>query len=120
MNLKYKIKAYSFNKKSLSFYITNISEFFKYYNMTYIIGNLKIYKKKITLLRSPFVNKNSRNQLQLVVYGKYFEFNLSEAYYINIKFLENFFFHNAISNSIQIKIVRAKIEGSSSQKEAFN
>jgi small subunit ribosomal protein S10 len=65
---KFEIQLKSVDKKSLSFYTHFLKKMFYKANAIYSLTNLPIKKKRITLLKSPHVNKSAREQFELRSY----------------------------------------------------
>ena len=65
---KFEIQLKSIDKKSLSFYTHFLKKVFYKTNAAYSHTNLPIKKKRITLLKSPHVNKSAREQFELRSY----------------------------------------------------
>jgi small subunit ribosomal protein S10 len=65
---KFEIQLKSIDKKSLSFYTLFLKKVFCKTNAVYSHANLPIKKKRITLLKSPHVNKSAREQFELRCY----------------------------------------------------
>jgi small subunit ribosomal protein S10 len=63
-----KIKLKSIDKISLNLYINFLKEKIKLYNKQYSIFNLPKKIKRITLLKSPHVNKKAREQFEIKIY----------------------------------------------------
>lgn len=63
-----KIKIKSINQKSLKIYLITIQKILQFLNISYNIFNLPTKHKQITLLKSPHVNKTSREQFELKTY----------------------------------------------------
>lgn len=68
MKIKYQFKIKSLNKESLYLYKKFLNNIFKKLNIKYNICNLPITKKRITLLKSPHVNKTAREQFEIKNY----------------------------------------------------
>jgi len=68
MITKYQLKIQSVNKKALTLYLTSLQTFLKKLNVIYSFVNLPIKKKRITLLKSPHVNKSAREQFEIKNY----------------------------------------------------
>ena len=62
------IKIKSINQKSLKIYLILIQKILKILNISYNIFNLPVKQKKITLLKSPHVNKTAREQFTIKTY----------------------------------------------------
>jgi len=63
-----RIKLKSIDKISLNLYINFLKEKIKLYNKQYSIFNLPKKIKRITLLKSPHVNKKAREQFEIKIY----------------------------------------------------
>lgn len=68
MITKYQLKIQSVNKKALTVYLTSLQIFLKKLNIFYRFIHLPIKKKRITLLKSPHVNKSAREQFEIKTY----------------------------------------------------
>lgn len=68
MITKYQLKIQSVNKKALTLYLTSLQIFLKKLNIFYRFIHLPIKKKRITLLKSPHVNKSAREQFEIKTY----------------------------------------------------
>ena len=96
------IKIYSKDKKSLKQFeklLKNINKTWK--NITFYIKDIKKRRKRITLLKSPHVNKTAQTQFQSIVYCtkiKYFSWDVKKNYII-LKKIKNYLFPD-----IKIKI----------------
>lgn len=62
------INIQSLNKESLYLYINFLKKNFKIFNFNFKVLNLPKKKKRITLIRSPHVNKKSREQFELITH----------------------------------------------------
>jgi small subunit ribosomal protein S10 len=72
----------SVDKKSLNFFKDFVKSIFKKLGVVYTIASMPIVKKRITLLKSPHVNKSAREQFEIRYY-KYtltLKFNFNENY----------------------------------------
>jgi small subunit ribosomal protein S10 len=65
MIINYQIKIQSVNKKALDLYLQSVQLLLKTLNLNYTSFNLPIKKKRITLLKSPHVNKTAREQFEI-------------------------------------------------------
>ena len=89
------IKIYSKDKKSLrqfKTFLKNITK--KWENFTFSVKDNKKKKKKVTILKSPHVNKKAQTQFQSITYSaniKCFSFNLKKNY-ILLKKIKNHLF----------------------------
>lgn len=68
-----KIKIKSLNQESILVYKKFISEMIFKRNIFFKVSNMPNKKKRITLLKSPHVNKKSREQFQIISYKTCFE-----------------------------------------------
>ena len=68
MIIKYQLKINSVNKTALSLYLKSLEAFLKKLNIFYSIIHLPIKKKRLTLLKSPHVNKSAREQFEIKTY----------------------------------------------------
>jgi len=106
LNKKLKIRILSYNPKILNL-ITKA--FTDEINGKYFIGpfNLPIKKKVFCVLRSPFVNKDSRDHFELRKYSSIFICKFNNVVNL-IKFLKLFFkkLSFEISNNIFIEILK--------------
>lgn len=62
------IKLKSLNKESITFYKFFIKKVFNSLNVNFKCVDLPNKKKRITLLKSPHVNKSAREQFQITMY----------------------------------------------------
>ena len=69
MNIKYQLKIKSLNKGSFFLYKEFLKLILNKTNINFKIFNLPLKKKRITLLKSPHVNKSAREQFEI----KYFK-----------------------------------------------
>ena len=74
------IQLKSIDKKSLLFYTYFLKKIFDKTNIIYSLINLPIKKKRITLLKSPHVNKAAREQFELRSYKSVFLINSNLSY----------------------------------------
>lgn len=79
-----KIKIKSLDQESILLYKNFISETMSKLNLPFTISNMPNKKKRITLLKSPHVNKKAREQFQITSYKTSFEIKSV----INIKILK--------------------------------
>lgn len=64
------IKLYSKDKNSLKRFILLLQKInSKWKNLTFVLKNIKKRRKKITILKSPHVNKKAQTQYQTITYG---------------------------------------------------
>lgn len=66
MEIQFSLK--SINKLSLNSYTAFLQNQFKVTNLKYTLFNLPIKKKRVTLLKSPHVNKTAREQFEIKFY----------------------------------------------------
>ena len=66
--MKYQIKIQSLNKQSTLLYQIFLKKILDKTNVKYSIFNLPLKQKRITLLKSPHVNKSAREQFEIKVY----------------------------------------------------
>src|SRR3546814_4914088 len=101
---KLKLKLFSYNIKVLNFIINAINQEVK---GTYFLGpyRLPVERKVFCVLRSPFVNKDSRDHFEIKKYSVFFICNFKQTKNI-IKFLKLIFkkLSFKISNNIFVKI----------------
>jgi ribosomal protein S10 len=67
--MKYQIKVKSLNKQSALLYQNFLKSVLEKRNIEFRIFNLPLKKKRITLLKSPHVNKSSREQFEIKFYS---------------------------------------------------
>ena len=68
MITKYQLKIHSANKTALVLYLKSLKSFLKKLNILYSIIHLPIKRKRLTLLKSPHVNKSAREQFEIKTY----------------------------------------------------
>jgi len=73
MKSKYQIKIQSVNKEALEFFREFLAINLKKIALPYSVLNLPTRTKKITLLKSPHVNKTAREQFQVKRYSSMFQ-----------------------------------------------
>lgn len=89
------IKLYSKNKESLKQFkklIESINK--KWKNVTFSVKDIKKKRKRITVLKSPHVNKTAQTQFQSIVYSsniRYFSWDVKKNYII-LKRIKNYMF----------------------------
>lgn len=119
------IKLYSKDKNSLKRFIQlldNISN--KWKNLTFVFKNIKKRKKKVTILKSPHVNKKAQTQFQITIFSvliKYSSWELKKSY-ILLKKIRNYLFPNVkikIEQTIQVKKERVNIKNHFLPKKIF-
>ena len=89
MTGKYQLKIKSLNKESLNLYKKFLEKIFAKMNVKYYLFNLPTNIKRITLLKSPHVNKSAREQFEIKRYSCSFTFNCSNKINIEKIFLLN-------------------------------
>jgi len=67
--MKYQIKVKSLNKQSALLYQTFLKSILEKRNIKFSVFNLPLKRKRITLLKSPHVNKSSREQFEIKFYS---------------------------------------------------
>ena len=78
--MKYQIKIQSLNKQSALLYQIFLKKILDKTNVKYSIFNLPLKQKRITLLKSPHVNKAAREQFELRSYKSVFLINSNLSY----------------------------------------
>lgn len=89
------IKLYSKDKNSLKRFIQLLNKIdSKWKNLTFIFKNVTKRKKKITVLKSPHVNKTAQTQFQTITYGTFIKYSALEVKksYILLKKMRNHLF----------------------------
>ncbi len=96
---KYQIKLYSKERKFINNFLKIIKKNLIFFN----IHNKKTKKKKITVLKSPHVNKKAQEQFESRIYSIKLNFMFSESkkYIILLKKIKNF-----LLPGITIKVVK--------------
>ena len=69
MKIKYQIKIKSLNKQATFLYQQFLKTVFNKTNTAYKIVNLPTKRKRVTLLKSPHVNKSAREQFEIKFYS---------------------------------------------------
>lgn len=89
------IKLYSKDKKSLKRFIKLLKKIStKWKNLTFVFKNIKKKRKKITILKSPHVNKKAQTQFQSLTYStliKYSSWEIKKSYILLKKIRNNLF-----------------------------
>jgi ribosomal protein S10 len=75
MKIKYQFKIKSVNKESLDLYQIFLKNIFQKLQINYSLYNLPTKKKRITLLKSPHVNKTAREQFEIKNYRAVIQLN---------------------------------------------
>ena len=91
------IKTFDFN--SLIIFVHFIKKILTHLNIKYSFFNLKKKKKRITLLKSPHVNKTSREQFEI----KYYHFCLQITSYLKTPLLKWILFNKPSTLQIKLK-----------------
>jgi small subunit ribosomal protein S10 len=73
MKKQYQLKIKSLSKDSLNLYKEFLKITLKKININFSLFNLPIKKKRITLLKSPHVNKSSREQFEIKYFNTIFQ-----------------------------------------------
>ena len=68
MNLKYQIKIKSLHKESVKLYINFLQKMLRKIKVNFSIIALPEKKNRVTLLKSPHVNKSAREQFEIIYY----------------------------------------------------
>ena len=68
MNLKYQIKIKSLHKESVKLYINFLQKMLRKIKVNFSIIALPENKNRVTLLKSPHVNKSAREQFEIRYY----------------------------------------------------
>ena len=84
--MKYQIKIQSLNKQSALLYQIFLKKILDKTNVEYSIFNLPLKQKRITLLKSPPVNKSAREQFEIKRYSFILQTNEKINSYL-LKFL---------------------------------
>ena len=104
------IKLYSKNKESLKQFkklIENINQ--KWKNITFSVKDTKKKRKRITILKSPHVNKTAQTQFQSIVYTsniRYFSWDAKKNYIV-LKKIKNYMFPDIKIKTEQIVFDKA-------------
>jgi ribosomal protein S10 len=96
------IKIYSKDKNSLKHFILLLQKINnKWKNLSFVLKNIKKRRKKITVLKSPHVNKKAQTQFQAITYSTLIKYSSLETKknYILFKKIKNHLFPD-----IKIKI----------------
>lgn len=89
------IKLYSKDKNSLKRFIQLLNKINKNWkDLTFVSKNIKKSKKKVTVLKSPHVNKTAQTQFQAITYGILIKYSATEVKknYIMLKKIRNHLF----------------------------
>jgi ribosomal protein S10 len=62
-----RVRIQSVNQKNVMFFKENIKKIAHSFGFQYVSINLPIGKKKMTVLKSPHVNKKARNQFEIIL-----------------------------------------------------
>lgn len=74
-----KIVLSSSSKNSITLYLYFLVKILKKFNINYSIVNLPTTKKRITLLKSPHVNKKAKDQFEICYYKTIVCFDLKSS-----------------------------------------
>ena len=99
MNLKYKIKIKSLHKESIKLYTNFLDKILKRIKVDFSMINLPKKKNRITLLKSPHLNKSAREQFEIRYYSTLLEIKSG----IDHKILELLLINKPKSVSINVK-----------------
>jgi len=97
---KYQIKIESVNKKCLALYFKYLKKLFNLKQIKYTFFNLPIYKKKFLFLKSPHVNKKSKEHFFL------FKYKLLCVFYDNHTDYKSIFYYKP--TTLKLKIIKEK------------
>jgi small subunit ribosomal protein S10 len=99
MKKKYQIKIKSLHRDSLNLYKKFLSKTLQSIKINFSICSLPIKRNRITLLKSPHVNKSAREQFEIKYYRVVIQLNED----INHKILETLLVNKPKSVSISVK-----------------
>jgi small subunit ribosomal protein S10 len=99
MKKKYQIKIKSLHRDSLNLYINFLTKTLQSIKINFSICNLPKKKNRITLLKSPHVNKSAREQFEIKYYSTVIQLNDN----INQKILETLLVNKPKSVSVSVK-----------------
>ena len=99
MKKKYQIKIISLHRDSLNLYINFLTKTLQSIKINFSICNLPKKKNRITLLKSPHVNKSAREQFEIKYYSTVIQLNDN----INQKILETLLVNKPKSVSVSVK-----------------
>lgn len=91
----------SVDKDSLVIFKNFIQKQINRENIDYKSFNLPITKKRITLLKSPHVNKSAREQFEIKYYKCFFQFSFK----LKLNFLKLLFLNKPKTITLQLKTV---------------
>ena len=66
--MKIQLKIKSIDQKSLTIYLKKVKKILEIIGVNYNLFNMPIKRKRITLLKSPHVNKTAREQFEIKSY----------------------------------------------------
>jgi ribosomal protein S10 len=95
----YQIKIKSLHRDSLNLYINFLTKTLQSIKINFSICNLPKKKNRITLLKSPHVNKSAREQFEIKYYSTAIQLNDN----INQKILETLLVNKPKSVSVSVK-----------------
>ena len=99
MKKKYQIKIKSLHRDSLNLYINFLTKTLQSIKINFSICKLPKKKNRITLLKSPHVNKSAREQFEIKYYSTVIQLNDN----INQKILETLLVNKPKSVSVSVK-----------------
>jgi small subunit ribosomal protein S10 len=99
MKKKYQIKIKSLHRDSLNLYINFLTKTLQSIKINFSICNLPKKKNRITLLKSPHVNKSAREQFEIKYSSTVIQLNDN----INQKILETLLVNKPKSVSVSVK-----------------
>ena len=99
MKKRYQIKIKSLHKDSLNLYKNFLNKTLQSIKINFSICNLPKKKNRITLLKSPHVNKSAREQFEIKYYSTVIQLNGN----INHKILEILLINKPKSVSVCVK-----------------
>ena len=99
MKKKYQIKIKSLHRDSLNLYKSFLGKILRSIKIDFSIYNLPTKKNRITLLKSPHVNKSAREQFEIKYYSTAIQLNGD----VNHKILETLLINKPKSVSVSVK-----------------
>jgi small subunit ribosomal protein S10 len=97
--MKYQIKIKSLNKSSITFYQKFVKNILDKMSIKYSIFNLPVKQKRLTILKSPHVNKSAREQFEV----KFYSFILQINKNLNLYTLKMLFLNKPKSITASLK-----------------
>jgi len=101
MKIKYQFKVKSLNKEALFLYQEFLKNIFDKVNITAQVCYLPVKKKRITLLKSPHVNKTAREQFEIKSYK--FILDISSETVVNVNVLKQILLNKPKIISVSLK-----------------